>query len=100
MGIFKRLLSKRKKEQTEKEIKYQELFKKVRDLLAKKLEIHPSDIQLSSRLVEDLNIDSLNSIELIMAFEETFNIDIPDEDAEKALTVKEIVDYIEKKTLK
>jgi len=98
MGIFKKFLSRRKEALARKEIKRQELFIKVRGLLAKELEIDDIEkIQLTSKLQEDLGIDSLESVELIMAFEEMFNIEIPDEDAEKVLTVKEIIDYLEKK---
>jgi len=98
MGIFKRFLSRRKEALTKKEAKRQELFLKIRELLAKELEIGDIEkIQLTSKLQEDLGVESLHTIELVMAFEEAFNIDIPDEDTEKVLTVKEIVDYLEKK---
>lgn len=97
MGIFKRFISK-KNDNFNGDAKRQELFLKVRDILAKELEIEdPQKIQLTSNLQDDLGVESLHSIELIMAFEEAFNIDIPDEDAEKVLTVKEIIDYLEKK---
>ena len=99
MGIFKRFISRRKEDISKKEAKRQELFLKVRELLAKELEINDiKKIQLTSKL-DDLGVDSLESVELIMAFEEAFGIEIPDEDAEKVLTVKEIVDYLEKKIL-
>lgn len=97
MGIFKRFLHK-KNSDFNGDAKRQELFLKVREILAKELEIEdPQKIQLTSNLQDDLGVESLHSIELIMAFEEAFNIDIPDEDAEKVLTVKEIIDYLEKK---
>jgi acyl carrier protein len=50
--------------------------------------------------VEDLGADSLDIVELVMAFEEAFEIEIPDEDAEKITTVKEAIDYIEARTSK
>jgi len=50
--------------------------------------------------VEDLGADSLDIVELVMAFEEAFEIEIPDEDAEKITTVKEAIDYIEARTAK
>ena len=71
---------------------------KVRELLAKELKIDDiKKIQLTSKLQEDLGVNSLESVELIMAFEEAFGIDIPDEHAEKVLTVKDVVDYIKKR---
>ena len=98
MGIFKRFISRQKEDISKKEAKRQELFLKVKELLAKELKIDDLEkIQPTSKLREDLNIDSLNSIELIMAFEDTFSIDVPDEDAEKMLFVKDIVDYINTK---
>jgi len=99
MGIFERFLSRRKEDLIQsRDSKRQELFLKIREILAKELKIDDGEkIQLTSNLQEDLDVESLHSIELIMAFEETFNIEIPDEDAEKILTVKEIIDYLEKK---
>ena len=71
---------------------------KVRELLAKELKIDDiKKIQLTSKLQEDLGVNSLESVELIMAFEEAFGIDIPDEHTEKVLTVKDVVDYIKKR---
>jgi acyl carrier protein len=98
MGIFKWFISK-KQGDFDSDAKHQELFIKVRDILAKELDVDPQKIQLATNLQDDLGIESLNTIELVMAFEEAFGIDIPDEDSEKVLTVKEIVDYLEKKTL-
>lgn len=97
MSIFKKFLRK-KKGDFNGDAKRQELFLKISDILAKELEVDPQKIQLTSKL-DDLGVDSLESVELIMAFEEAFNIDIPDEDAEKVLTVKEIVEYLERKII-
>jgi len=98
MGIFKRFIFRHKNDfRQEREAKRQEILLKVREILAKELKIEdPQKIQLTSKL-DDLGVDSLESVELIMAFEETFNIEMPDEDAEKILTVKGIIDYLEKK---
>jgi len=52
------------------------------------------EIQMESELINDLGADSLDIVELIMAFEEEFNIEIPDEDAENIRTVKDVVNYI------
>jgi acyl carrier protein len=97
MGIFKRFIS-RKKGDFNGDAKRQELFLKVREILAKELEIaDPNKIQLTTNLQDDLGVESLNTIGLVMAFEEAFGIDIPDEDAEKVLTVEDIINYLTKK---
>ena len=70
---------------------------RVKEIIAEQLGIEPSQIKLESKFVEDLGADSLDVVELIMAFEEAFNIEIPDEDAEKIQTVKDVVDYIKAK---
>lgn len=98
MGIFKRFISRRKEDLNKKETKREELFLKIRGIITTELEIGDKEkITPDSRLIDDFNMDSLNTIELVMALEEEFGIDIPDEDAEKTLTVKDIVDYIENK---
>jgi acyl carrier protein len=99
MNIFKRFISKRKQQLSQiKEEKRQELFLKIKDSIAKILGMPDKEkIVLSSRLTDDLGVDSLTSIELIMELEEKFCIEIPDEDAETIITVKDIVDYIENK---
>ena len=70
---------------------------RVKEIIAEQLGIEPRQIKLESKFVEDLGADSLDVVELIMAFEEAFNIEIPDEDAEKIQTVKDVVDYIKAK---
>jgi len=54
----------------------------------------------AASFIEDLGADSLDTVELVMAFEEEFNVEVPDEDAEKLLTVGDVVKYIEEKTQK
>ncbi len=71
---------------------------KVKEIIAKQLGVNPSDITPESSFVEDLGADSLDTVELVMAFEEAFNIEIPDEDAEKIVKVKDAIEYIKKKT--
>lgn len=70
----------------------------VREIIAEQLGINEEDILLESSFVEDLGADSLDIVELVMALEEEFEIDIPDEDAEKIETVKELIDYVSSKT--
>ena len=70
-------------------------FDKVKEIIVEKLNCDPSEIKQETSFV-DLGADSLDSVELIMGFEEEFNIDIPDEDAEKIKTVGDVVAYIKK----
>ena len=67
---------------------------KVRKIIADTLSKSESEIKLESSLTEDLGADSLEIVELAMAMEEEFSIEIPDEDIEKISTVKDIIDYI------
>jgi acyl carrier protein len=64
------------------------------------LGVDESQVDNAASFVEDLGADSLDIVELVMAFEEAFEIEIPDEDAEKITTVKEAIDYIEARTSK
>ena len=70
---------------------------KVKEIIAKQLGVDQSEVTPEASFVEDLGADSLDTVELVMAFEEAFNIEIPDEDAEKIAKVKDAVDYIQKK---
>lgn len=67
---------------------------KIVDLICDKLNKKKEDIKPTSRLVEDLGADSLDVVELIMAFEDEFNISLPDEDASQLKTIGDIVAYI------
>ena len=67
---------------------------KVRKLIAEKLDVDLSDVVPEASLIDDLGADSLAIVELIMTMEEEFDIEVPDEDAEKLATVKEAIDYI------
>jgi len=64
-------------------------------MVAEQLSVKEEDIQASSSFVEDLGADSLDTVELIMALEEEFDAEIPDEDAEKIATVEDAVNYIQ-----
>ena len=67
---------------------------KVKKLIAEKLDVDISDVVDDASLIDDLGADSLAIIELIMTMEEDFDIEVPDEDAEKLSTVKDAIDYI------
>ena len=73
---------------------------KVKQIIVEQLGVDESQVDNSASFVEDLGADSLDIVELVMAFEEAFEIEIPDEDAEKITTVKEAIDYIEARTSK
>jgi len=70
------------------------MFEKIRAKIAEQLSIDEDDITMDSGFVDDLGADSLDLVELIMALEEEFDMEIPDEDAEKITTVGDVVDYI------
>ena len=70
---------------------------KVKSIIAEQLGVGEEEIKAESAFIEDLGADSLDIVELVMAFEEAFDLDIPDEDAEKIATVKDAIDYIESK---
>jgi len=71
---------------------------KVKSIIAEQLGVKPEEVTTEASFVDDLGADSLDTVELVMAFEEEFGIEIPDEDAEKITTVGEAVKYIEQKT--
>jgi acyl carrier protein len=71
---------------------------KVKQIIVEQLGVDEAQVDAAASFVDDLGADSLDIVELVMAFEEAFNIDIPDEDAEKISTVKDAIDYIEAKT--
>lgn len=71
-----------------------EIFEKVKEIMAEQLDINPEEITEDTSFINDLEADSLDIVELIMALEEEFDTEIPDEDAEKISTVKDAVDYI------
>ncbi len=73
---------------------------KVKQIIVEQLGVDESQVDNSASFVEDLGAVSLDIVELVMAFEEAFEIEIPDEDAEKITTVKEAIDYIEARTSK
>ena len=70
-------------------------FDKVRDIVVEQLGSEADEVTLESPFIDDLGADSLDIVELIMAFEEEFNVEIPDEAAEKIKTVQDVVNYID-----
>lgn len=72
----------------------EELLKKVRTIVADKLSISEEQVTETASFIEDLGADSLDTVELVMALEDEFSLDIPDEEAEKLITVGKALDYI------
>jgi len=70
---------------------------KVKQIIVEQLGVDENQVDPSASFVDDLGADSLDIVELVMAFEEAFDLDIPDEDAEKITTVQQAIDYIEAK---
>lgn len=73
---------------------------KVKQIIMEQLGVEEEQVEDTASIVDDLGADSLDIVELVMAFEEAFDIDIPDQDAEKITTVKDAIDYIEAKAKK
>lgn len=73
---------------------------KVKDIIVEQLSVNPEQVTPEAKFIEDLGADSLDVVELVMAFEEEFGVEVPDEDAEKLLTVGDVVKYIEDKESK
>lgn len=73
---------------------------KVKEIIVEQLSVNPEQVTSEARFIEDLGADSLDVVEIVMAFEEEFGVEVPDEDAEKLLTVGEVVKYIEDKVNK
>jgi acyl carrier protein len=71
------------------------LFDEVKEVVVEQLNVSPDEVKEESKFVEDLGADSLDVVELVMALEEKFDIEIPDEDAEKITTVKDAIQFIE-----
>jgi acyl carrier protein len=71
-----------------------DIEQRVKKIVAEQLGANEADVKLESSFVDDLGADSLDTVELVMALEEAFECEIPDEDAEKITTVQQAVDYV------
>ena len=74
--------------------------RRVKLLIAESLGVNPTEVIPDASFIDDLGADSLDIVELVMAIEKEFDIEIPDEDAEKISTVKDAIDYISNKVAK
>ena len=74
-----------------------EHFDKIKEIVIDKLGAEEAKVTVDAKFIDDLGADSLDTVELIMQFEEEFSIEIPDDDAENLLSVKQAVDYITEK---
>ena len=77
-----------------------DIEQKVKDIIVEQLGVNAEEVTRNASFIDDLGADSLDTVELVMAFEEEFNAEIPDEEAEKLKTVGDAIDYIQKKTAK
>ena len=73
------------------------MLDKIREIVVEQLGVDAEQVVPEANFVEDLGADSLDTVESIMAFEEEFDVEIPDTDAEKIKTVQDVIDYIESK---
>jgi acyl carrier protein len=73
-----------------------QIVEKVKQIIKEQLGVEEDEITPTASFVDDLGADSLDTVELVMAIEEAFDIEIPDNDAEKMRTVQDVIDYIEK----
>ena len=70
---------------------------RVKEIIVEQLGVNPDQVTTEAKFIEDLGADSLDTVELVMAFEEEFGAEIPDEDAEKLQTVGDVIKYIEER---
>ena len=74
-----------------------EIVESVKQIIAEQLGVDEAEVTPSASFVDDLGADSLDQVELVMALEEKFDLEIPDEDAEKIRTVQDAIDYVDKR---
>ncbi len=68
---------------------------KVKDIIVEQLSVTPDQVKPEAKFIDDLGADSLDTVELVMAFEEEFEIEVPDEEAEKLTSVGDVISYIQ-----
>lgn len=71
------------------------IFEKIKDIIVKQLEVDPNLITMDTSFVDDLDADSIEVVEMIVAFEDEFQVEIPEDEIEKVKTVRDIVNYFE-----
>ncbi|ANE33892.1 acyl carrier protein [Campylobacter hyointestinalis] len=71
------------------------VFDEVRDVVVEQLSVAPDAVKMESKIIEDLGADSLDVVELVMALEEKFEVEIPDSEAEKLISISDVVNYID-----
>ena len=71
------------------------MFEKIKNIVVEQLGVSADEVTLEASIIDDLGADSLDIVELVMAFEEEFGVEIPDEAAEKIATIGDIVNYLE-----
>lgn len=69
---------------------------KVKDIVVEQLNVQPDQVKPEAKFIDDLGADSLDTVELVMAFEEEFGIEVPDEEAEKLVSVGDVIAYVQK----
>ncbi len=72
----------------------EEIFEKVKAIIVEQLGVAETSVEMDASFIDDLGADSLDIVELVMALEEEFDLEIPDSDAEKVVTVGDVVEYI------
>lgn len=72
------------------------MFEKVRDIIAEQLDVEAEEITMETSMMNDLDADSLDAVEIMMALEDEFGVEIPDEDAENFKNIGDILKYLEK----
>lgn len=76
------------------------IAERVKEIIVEQLGVNPEKVTPEAKILDDLGADSLDTVELVMAFEDEFGADIPDEDAEKLQTVGDVIKYIEERAEK
>ena len=81
----------------EDDMNFEEIEKKVKAIIVEQLGVSEDEVTPDANIIDDLGADSLDTVELVMAFEEEFGIEIPEDDTEKIRTVKDAIEYIKEK---